>query len=121
MLKERMPVRVIKAFHVIREIENEHLLSEYAPWIDVALLDAATHQHQGGTGQTFAWEVIPPFLKACQREQLPLWIAGGIHEGNVHQLLSQYDVQGIDVSSGIESNGRKDVERMKNLVRMVKL
>lgn len=121
MLKKHFPsVHVIKVFHTMDEIKNRHLLSAYAPWIDVALLDAATPQIQGGTGQAFAWELIPPFLKTCQQEKLPLWIAGGLHEGNVTKLLTKYDVHGIDVSSGIETDGRKDPERMKRLIRMVK-
>lgn len=119
-LKERSTVKIIKAFHVGEEIADQRHLPEFAPWIDVALLDAASGQRKGGTGQTFAWEKIPPFGEACRREKIPLWIAGGLHEENVLSLISRYRPQGIDVSSGIEAEGRKDPERMKRLVRKVK-
>lgn len=119
-LKRHHAIKVIKAFHVIGEIQKKYPLSAYVPWIDVALLDAATPSIQGGTGKTFAWDQIPPFLNECRQEKIPLWIAGGLDEGNVTTLLSKYDIQGIDVSSGIEVDGYKDPERMKRLVRMVK-
>lgn len=75
---------------------------------DFLLLDHG----RGGTGIAFDWSLIPPIRK-------PWFMAGGIGKGNVRQALS-YGPYGVDISSGAETEGRKDLLKMKDLVRMVR-
>jgi phosphoribosylanthranilate isomerase len=118
-VKERFPVRVIKTFHVDEEIKSPWSLQEYSPWIDVALLDSGAGKTRGGTGTTFDWEQISSFQKECRYFQVPLWVAGGLNEENVEGLIRAYAPDGVDVSSGIESDGKKDREKIKRFVERV--
>lgn len=67
---------------------------------------------RGGTGQSFDWSMIPAMEK-------PWIMAGGIGLSNLQAALS-YDPYGVDISSGAETGGHKDREKMIRLVRMVR-
>lgn len=75
---------------------------------DKVLLDKLDPLAYGGTGKTFDWQL----LKNLPIPSSQVIIAGGIHAGNVHHLMSQYAPSIIDVSSGIETEGQKDVQKM---------
>ena len=79
------------------------------------LLDTGTSQAFGGTGQTFDWSVA---REAAAK--YPVMIAGGLTPGNVSELISQVHPPGVDVSSGVESGGTKDQEKIKTFIRLVK-
>lgn len=119
-LKERFPkTQMIKVFHIEPTTDHFHI-EPYFPWIDVALFDASFSGQRGGTGRRFDWTKIPSFAAICRRAKLPFWVAGGIDPSNVSQLVKTYHPDGIDVSSGIEQNGVKDQEQMKELVEKVR-
>ncbi|MBA4496050.1 phosphoribosylanthranilate isomerase [Paenactinomyces guangxiensis] len=120
-VKEQFQVKIIKTFHVEDRIKSAFPLKEYAPWIDIALLDSSTGTSRGGTGVAFEWERIPPFKEQCSRFQLPCWVAGGLDGENVDTLIRDFAPDGVDVSSGIEKEGQKDPEKMNRFVRKVML
>ncbi|MFB9329589.1 phosphoribosylanthranilate isomerase [Paenibacillus aurantiacus] len=91
-------------------------LLPYEGRIDAALIDTAG----GGTGQTFGWEVIPRYAASAKTIGVPLYVAGGLHPGNASELLEQYEVDGVDVSSGVETDGVKDIEKIRAFVERVK-
>ncbi|GBF72778.1 N-(5'-phosphoribosyl)anthranilate isomerase [Paenibacillus sp. 598K] len=91
-------------------------LAPYAGAIDAVLIDTAG----GGTGQTFQWDRIPAYAAAAQELGLPLYVAGGLHPGNVEELLRSYAPRGIDVSSGVETDGVKDIGLIKQFIERVK-
>jgi len=97
------------------EILFENLL-QYEPFIKALLIDAPG----GGTGKTFNWEAIDAYKKLAARLTLPLFVAGGLNEHNVSALLEQYMPDGIDVSSGVETNGIKDMSKITSFVRKVR-
>lgn len=90
-------------------------VSEYAGCVDAILIDTAG----GGTGQTFDWQVISAYQAAAALINVPLYVAGGLNPGNVGELLEGHTVDGIDVSSGVETDGRKDIEKIRLFVRKV--
>jgi len=94
---------------------TQELLAPYAPYIDAVLLDAPG----GGTGKPFNWEAIRTYKQAVALLDKKLIVAGGLHEGNVGELLSHYEVDGVDVSSGVETEGIKDIKKIKQFVRRV--
>jgi phosphoribosylanthranilate isomerase len=98
----------------------ETALQEYIGVIDAVLLDTFDPVHGGGSGKTFAWEQITRYQAWSHRKGLPLWIAGGLDSDNVEGLLELYQPDGVDVSSGVESNGIKDIEKIKIFVERVK-
>ncbi|PTQ56617.1 MAG: Phosphoribosylanthranilate isomerase [Candidatus Carbobacillus altaicus] len=90
------------------------------PESDVVLLDTSLPGHYGGTGKTFDWMHIERWRALTIRLEKPLWVAGGITPDNVSMLLSRYDVDGVDVSSGVETDGKKDIQKIKTLLSVVR-
>lgn len=96
------------------------LLESYAGTVDAVLLDTYDPQGSGGTGRTFDWEQIPLYQQAAADYALPLFIAGGLHPDNVNELIAGYAPYGVDVSSGVETDGSKDIMKMTAFVERVK-
>lgn len=67
----------------------------------------------GGTGTSFDWSL----LKTIHR---PWFLAGGLYPENVRQAVKTYRPWAVDVSSGIETEGRKDPEKMRQFVENVR-
>lgn len=88
----------------------------YRGAVDVILLDTAG----GGTGRTFDWRAIPAYAGWCRARGIRLFVAGGLHPGNVGDLLDAYRPDGVDVSSGVETEGNKDPEKIIRFVERVK-
>lgn len=99
---------------------TEERLAPYAGCIDGLLIDTHDPVYGGGSGQTFAWDVIPVYKAWCRAQRIPLFAAGGLTPDNARELIDSYEVDGVDVSSGVESDGKKDVHKMRAFVERVK-
>lgn len=106
-----------RSFNQESDIHND--LDSYAGAVDALLLDTYDPQG-GGSGRTFDWEQIPTYQQAAASNGLPLFIAGGLAPDNVRELLDSYAPDGVDVSSGVESGGIKDIDKMTAFVERVK-
>lgn len=121
MVREQLNVKVWKVFSMKKEAEGStpisalERLTPYRAAVDAVLIDAPG----GGTGQTFDWDAIKEYKQAAEELGITLYVAGGLHEGNVQELLRTYAPNGIDVSSGVETDGRKDIEKIRLFVRRV--
>jgi len=104
-LRSRIVQPVIKAFCIKKEEDVRQ--AERSP-ADFILLDSGA-----GTGRTFEWE----WIKHMER---PYFLAGGIHIDNVEKALEQLKPYAIDVSSGIETEGRKDKRKMAAIMTAVR-
>ena len=104
-LKAHTDKPVIKAFCIKKEEDVRQ--AERSP-ADFILLDSGA-----GTGRTFEWE----WIKHMER---PYFLAGGIHIDNVEKALEQLKPYAIDVSSGIETEGRKDKRKMAAIMTAVR-
>ncbi|TVY11623.1 phosphoribosylanthranilate isomerase [Paenibacillus cremeus] len=98
----------------------EAILSSYKPYIDGVLLDTFDPVYGGGSGKTFDWDAIPPFLSWCRQAGIPLLVAGGLAPDNVADLIQTYAPDGVDVSSGVETDGIKDLTKIRSFVERVK-
>ena len=76
---------------------------------DMVLLDSG----RGGTGQAFDWELV-------RRVRRPYLLAGGLNPASVGQAMDMLHPFGVDVSSGIETDGKKDMEKMRAFVYAVR-
>jgi indole-3-glycerol phosphate synthase/phosphoribosylanthranilate isomerase len=77
------------------------------------LVDAKVTGLAGGTGQRIDQRLVK---KICTHTKL--WLAGGITSDNVHEIISEFHPELIDVSSSIElAPGIKDIEKMKRLFK----
>ncbi|CAM3929219.1 phosphoribosylanthranilate isomerase [Alicyclobacillus pomorum] len=97
---------------------------QYAEVVDAILLDAAPPKEagsvSGGHGVAWDWSILKEMAAACEGASLPpLWVAGGIRPDNVQSLLSNFRPYGIDVSSGVERAGRKDPNKIIELIKAV--
>lgn len=119
-VRETFPVQVIKAFHVGDAAEGYTVEPGYGSTIDYMLLDTYDPSMAGGTGKAFKWEKIAYFQEWCKSHGIELWVAGGITPDNVSDLLLHFQIDGIDVASGVESEGKKDKDKIKTLVERVK-
>lgn len=76
---------------------------------DLILLDHGN----GGTGECFDWQL----LRAVRR---PYLLAGGITPGNAEEAVRMYRPYGLDVSSGVETDGKKDAKKIMEIVRRIR-
>lgn len=70
-------------------------------------------QGSGGSGQTFDWDRIPKVDK-------PFFLAGGLNPNNLSQAIEAVKPFAVDLSSGVESGGVKDREKIMKAVRSVR-
>ena len=113
-LKERTNVEVWKAVQVRSAADAEKWIDSSA---DMLLFDAYHKDERGGTGEVFDWSSLDEFER-------PFMLAGGIDSTNVARAIRTVRPYGIDISSGIETEGVKDDEKMKaftNSVRTIAL
>ena len=81
----------------------------------IVLFDARQDGMAGGTGRTFDWNKIVPIV--AKRRVV---IAGGLSPENVAECVRQAHPFGVDVRTGIETDGRKDPAKMREFVRAVR-
>ncbi|PRO66818.1 bifunctional phosphoribosylanthranilate isomerase/tryptophan synthase subunit beta [Alkalicoccus urumqiensis] len=86
---------------------------------DGFVIDTKTEAAWGGTGVSFDWEAVPSYRREAAAQQVPCLIAGGVTSENVQKLL-KYQPDGIDVSSGIETDNRNDERKVKSMAEQVK-
>lgn len=99
--------RAWKAFRV-KDADELSLLESYRQAVGGFLLDSYVAGVAGGTGKTFAWEMLQG-----QRFPRPVFLAGGLNSANVAEASQVTSVSGLDVSSGIEAApGLKCPEKM---------
>ena len=87
---------------------NGHVPSSQA---DYLLFDAPV----AGSGQTFDWGQ----LDTTELAQ-PFFIAGGLNEDNVARAIQHFSPFAVDVSSGVETDGQKDHEKIRRFIERVK-
>jgi phosphoribosylanthranilate isomerase len=104
-LRSRISCPFIK---VVSVKTMEDILEAQKTEADYLLLDHG----KGGTGKSFDWTMIPALSK-------PWFMAGGIGLSNIEEALS-YHPFAVDISSGAETGGKKDREKMIELVRLVR-
>ena len=114
ILKEQSNVEVWKAVQVRSAADAEKWIDSSA---DMLLFDAYHKDERGGTGEVFDWSSLDEFER-------PFMLAGGIDSTNVARAIRTVRPYGLDISSGIETEGVKDNEKMKaftNTVRTIAL
>ena len=119
-LREICDVPVIKAVKVqtVEQIRQAAALP-----VDYLLLDTYRKGVLGGTGEAFDWELLRE-AKAAAGDTAegelfgkPYFLAGGLHAGNLREAaaLGSY---GLDISSGIETDGSKDFTKMVEVMEL---
>jgi phosphoribosylanthranilate isomerase len=81
----------------------------------IIMLDTKSREKYGGTGETFDWEQARPIA-----QQYPVIIAGGLTPGNVTRAIKIIEPWGVDVSTGVETKGVKDLEKIRKFIKAVR-
>ncbi len=111
----RFGVEVWRALSVTEGAGPERLQA-YSGAVTAVLLDTAG----GGTGIAFGWDIIPAYQAEADKHGLKLFIAGGLSPDNAEQLITGYRPYGVDVSSGVETDGVKDIAKIAAFAERVK-
>ena len=112
---------VIKGIHIDQQSPEELYAelsagSELLPAQEfITLLDSRVEGKYGGTGETFNWNLAQHITK-----RFPVIIAGGLDPKNVAMLIERVSPWGLDVSSGVETRGVKDVAKIKAFIEAVR-
>jgi len=117
-------IKVIKLGNYARADGNglnillDEEISRYIDKAEFILFDSA----KAGSGEKFDWELLNRVLcdnEHIKRHQNKFFLAGGINLYNIHEAL-RMPVYALDLSSGAESNGVKDKEKILRLVQSVR-
>ena len=108
-LRSALPgVRIVQVVHVTgpEAIDTARLLGRTA---HALLLDSGTpgadFDALGGTGQTHDWALS---ARIVQSADVPVWLAGGLNPTNVHEAIRTVRPFGVDLCSGVRTDGRLD-------------
>lgn len=96
---------------VIRAIQLSAQEAQVSSQADYLLFDAPV----AGSGQTFDWDLLKD-----QKIQQDFFIAGGLTVDNVRQARETFQPYALDVSSGVETDGHKDIEKIKAFIEGAK-
>jgi len=119
-IREALPgLSIVQVIHV----ENERSIDEAAraaEHVDSILLDSGRPslavKELGGTGRVHDWSLSRRIREAIR---VPLFLAGGLNASNVHQAIEQVNPFGIDVCSGVRTNGALDEQKLSAFVSAV--
>lgn len=101
---------IIKA---VRVRDREDILRAQKLSCHYLLLDTYTKAAYGGSGKTFDWSCIPDMEK-------PYFLAGGLTTENVGEAVRKFHPYGVDVSSAVETEGKKDENKVRLFIEQVR-
>jgi phosphoribosylanthranilate isomerase len=107
---KKLHTRIIKAFPA----DRLYSITEESRHYDFCLIDSPAGKNRGGNGKTFDWE------KAKNLPKKNIILAGGLTPENVQQAIDIVQPAGVDVSSGVETDGVKDPEKIKQFIQNAK-
>ncbi|NLK21755.1 MAG: phosphoribosylanthranilate isomerase [Epulopiscium sp.] len=103
-------VPVWKAFSIKEKLEPT-LLEDYKA-VDGFVFDSSS----GGSGKTFSWDLI----KGVSKNHFII-LAGGLNSKNIRAAMDEVQPQVVDVSSGVETDGKKDGEKIREFIMKIKI
>lgn len=113
-IRDELPhVKLVQVIHVTDEqsVQEAIALSEFA---DAILLDSGNPNLQvkelGGTGRTHNWEFS---RQIREKISIPIFLAGGLHQDNVRQAIETVGPFGLDLCSGVRTNGKLDPYKLE--------
>ena len=85
--------------------------------VDAILLDTMVNGKLGGTGSVHDWDLSAEIVRSLK---VPVILAGGLHPGNVAAAIEKVRPYAVDVSSGLETDGKKDPQKILSFIREVR-
>ena len=112
-------IKLVQVIHVIDEKTIDEAL-EIAEWVDALLLDSGnpnlTIKELGGTGRVHNWEIS---RKIRESIKIPLFLAGGLRPENVQEAIERVQPFGLDLCSGVRTNGHLDPQKLEYFFKAI--
>ena len=120
-LRKAMPgIALVQVIHVTGEESVDESLA-VAPYVDAILLDSGNQslavKELGGTGRAHDWRISKRIRESIGK---PLFLAGGIRPDNVAEAIEAVQPFGIDVCSGVRTDGRLDDRKLGALFEQMR-
>ncbi|ALL22819.1 phosphoribosylanthranilate isomerase [Bacillus tropicus] len=106
----RLNVPSIKSLGVTSESDMKNAQGYETDYI---LFDSPKEKFYGGNGKTFSWELLGHMPKELRKKTI---LAGGLNALNIEEAIRTVRPYMVDVSSGVETEGKKDVEKIKQFI-----
>lgn len=120
-LRDSLPdAKLVQVIHVTDGRSVDEALVA-APIVDALLLDSgrpdAKVRELGGTGRVHDWSISRTIV---ERSSKPVWLAGGLKPENVAQAIDLVGPYGVDICSGVRTNGALDEDKLGRFVATVR-
>jgi len=112
-------IKLVQVLHILNEqsIKEAVTVQQY---VDALLLDSGNPnlavKELGGTGRTHNWEISRKIIEGVD---VPVFLAGGLSSQNVLVAIEKVQPYGVDICSGVRTNGLLDEEKLKLLFQKV--
>lgn len=112
-------LKIVQVIHVSGEESIDDAI-RISSEVDALLLDSgnpkAALKTLGGTGNTHNWDISREIVKSVK---VPVFLAGGLHSGNVRQALDHVQPFGVDICSGVRTEGKLDPSKLEAFIKAV--
>jgi len=112
-------IKLVQVIHIINEKSVEEAM-EISTHVDAILLDSGNPdlliKELGGTGRTHNWKLSRTI---CEKATKPVFLAGGLNQSNIIQAIEEVQPFGVDLCSGVRTNGMLDKAKLENFVNAV--
>ena len=112
-------LRIVQVIHVTGEESIEEAIN-VSTEIDALLLDSGTPRGAiktlGGTGNVHNWEISKVITESVK---VPVFLAGGLHALNVRQAIETVRPFGVDICSGVRTEGKLDPYKLEAFIKAV--
>lgn len=107
-------VKLVQVIHVVGE-ESVDEACELAEHVDAILLDSGNPKlavkELGGTGRRHDWRLSRRIVETCG---IPVFLAGGLNSSNVREAIDSVQPFGLDLCSGVRTDGKLDLPKLEN-------
>lgn len=112
-------LRIVQVIHVCGEESIEEAIN-VSTEADALLLDSGTPRGAiktlGGTGNVHNWEISRIITESVK---IPVFLAGGLHAQNVRQAIETVRPFGVDICSGVRTEGKLDPYKLEAFIKAV--
>ncbi|MFN0216325.1 MAG: phosphoribosylanthranilate isomerase [Saprospiraceae bacterium] len=120
-IKKALPdVKLVQVIHVVGE-ESLDEAQKIAPHVDYILLDSGNPnlavKELGGTGRTHNWTISRRIVESVS---VPVYLAGGLRADNVRAAIETVQPYGLDLCSGVRSEGRLNPNKLEKFFEAVR-
>jgi phosphoribosylanthranilate isomerase len=112
-------LKIVQVIHVLNEESIDEAL-RLSKETDALLLDSGNPKGAvktlGGTGNIHNWDISREIVRQVN---IPVFLAGGLHAGNVLQAIEKVQPFGVDVCSGVRTEGKLDPAKLTAFIKTV--